>query len=178
MNSQAVVVRPASISDLESIAGIYNQAIDEGLKTADTIHVSLAERMAWFEKLTKCNSCVLVAEYRNGIVGYAYSTPYRNGRPAVSSTVEVSFYVDRSYHRCGIATNLIRQLLSQCQKCGKMNFISVVIDANEASQGILTKFGFREWGRFPKIVEHGGLRFDHIVFGLKTPSKGNGMSPK
>ncbi|MBK8804341.1 MAG: N-acetyltransferase [Fibrobacteres bacterium] len=151
---------------MESIARIYNQGIEEGLKTADTVAVSPENRIQWYESLSKSASLVYVAVCHGDVVGYAFTSLYRYGRPAVGKTLEVSFYVDREFHRRGVATSLLNALVERSTDASIEHLIAVVIDANAASKGILKKFGFQEWGRFPGVVEFGGMRYDHVYFGL------------
>jgi len=165
MLNDPINIRPIAVSDLESIVRIYNQAIDEGQKTADTIPVSLVNRLDWYNQLQQTKLPALVAEIDDHVVGYAYSAPYRFGRPAVSKTIEISFYVDQNCHRKGIATKLLSRLMDDCMEASFHNLLAILIESNTASKALLEKFGFSEWGRLPKVVEFGIQKLDHLYYG-------------
>ena len=43
----------------------------------------------------------------------------------------------------------------------------MIVEGNGASEYILGKFGFKQWGRMPKIAEFNGVLHDHLYYGLR-----------
>ncbi len=156
----------ANEEDLPQIVGIYNQAIEAGQCTADTEVLSLDERIAWFASHTAEKYPLLVAKEGEIVLGYLTLSAYRFGRKALSRTAEISYYIHFQHHRKGVASKLIDAALVMCPDLKIKNLVAILIGCNQGSLGILDKYGFKEWGCFPNIVELDGKRFDHMYYGL------------
>ncbi len=160
--------RKASISDASSITDIYNQAI-LSRSTCDTEPFTYEERLPWIKAhLAEPDRYPLfIGEADGQIFGYGYLTEYRFGRPAVSGTAEVSYYLDFSYHGRGLGEAFLRFLMDEGRRIGFENLVAILMASNEASVGLLKKCGFELWGSVPDAVKIGDLVTDHIYYGIK-----------
>ena len=163
-------VAHATIEDLPQIVDIYNQAISAGQRTADTAAFSLDDRLEWFASHSADKYPLLVAKEGDEVLGYLTLSAYRFGRKALSRTAEISYYIHFDHHRKGVASQLIDAAFSMCPSLQINTLIAILIGCNQGSIGILDKYGFKEWGRFPNIVEIEEERFDHLYYGLHLQS--------
>lgn len=150
------MIRTAQKEDLSSIDYIYNQAIYAGLCTAHLHPVSEEQRYAWFSKHGQHDYSIFVYEEDETILGYACISPYREGQEALRETGKLSYYVDFKHHGQDIGTQLVEHCLEQCPKLNKRVLIATIIDGNDASIGLLEKFGFHEWGYLPEVFKYEG----------------------
>lgn len=156
----------ATVADLPQIVDIYNQSILAGQRTADTEALTLEDRLEWFNGHSSEKYPLLVAKEGDIVLGYLTLSAYRFGRKALSRTAEISYYIDFNHHRQGVASQLIDATFSMCPSLKITTLIAILIGCNQGSIGILNKYGFKEWGRFPHIVEVGEEQFDHLYYGL------------
>ena len=164
-------IRYAGAQDFPSINRIYNQAIEDGLATADTSALDVEYHKQWLEGRDMSITPVLVAENAAGIAGYVTLSLYRFGRPAVAHVREISYYVQRDARRQGIATALLQAAYDACLKIGVTVLLTFVIADNKPSVLFLEKHGFALWGTFPGIVEQNEARYDHVVLGRHLGSQ-------
>ena len=159
-------IRNAVRDDLEQIVAIYNQAISAGQKTADTQTFTLEERINWFEHHNQNTFPLLVAVEGEQVIGYLTISAYRNGRPALNKSVEVSYYIHFKHHKKGVGSQLLQQSIMVCKELGYHTLLAILLSCNEGSISLLNKYGFKEWGRMPNIAHFGNKHFDHLYFGL------------
>jgi len=160
-----IAIRTATQNDWESIIEIYNQAILEGEKTADTEPVSVEERKDWLSLHIDKRYPILLAELNNQIVGWCSLSPHRPGRKALEKTAEISYYIHTHYRRQRIASTLITASIETAKQNGIANLFSILLDINKHSITILEKFGFNKWGHLPKIAEINGKVCGQFIYG-------------
>ncbi|MFY0654202.1 MAG: N-acetyltransferase [Cyclobacteriaceae bacterium] len=160
-------IRLANINDLPAIVEIYNQAIRAGFTTGDTEEFSVDQRAEWFQKFDADIYPIYAALLEGKVVGYAYLSPYRPGRQAMSKIAEISYFVDYSNHRKGIAGALIQHILSDCERLKKETLLAILLGTNTTSIHLLEKFGFQKWGHLPDVIDFNGSKCDHLIYGLK-----------
>lgn len=156
----------AQKGDLAQIVEIYNQAIEAGQNTADTKTLSLTERMEWFESHSDKSYPLLIAKDGDEILGYLTISPYRYGREALKHTAEISYYIHFNHHRKGVASKLMDEAHKQCNLLQIKTLIAILIGCNQGSIKLLEKYGYREWGNMPNIVELDMGNFSHLYYGL------------
>ena len=145
-------IRSAVISDAEAIATIYNAHVTGSTATFDLIPRSVDEQRAWLIDRSGAHA-VLVAEDDEGtLVGFASLSPFRD-RPAYTTTVESSIYVDPTHQRRGLGLRLLEALIATARSHGFHTIIARVADSREASINLHARAGFavvgveREVGR-------------------------------
>jgi len=75
-------IRSASEADLAAIVEIYNQSIPGGWSTADTIPISVEDRIEWFHKFDSAKRPIWVAEVDEAVIATVYLSSFYAGRPA------------------------------------------------------------------------------------------------
>jgi len=155
----------AQRTDLEAMVEIYNQAIEDGVCTADTETFNLAERVDWFNSYTPESHPLLVAKEDNEVLGYCTISPYRYGRKALKHTAEISYYIHFKHHRKGVASQMMDHAIALCPSLDIKTLVAILIGDNQGSIALLKKYGFEEWGRLPKIVELSAGHYDHLYYG-------------
>jgi L-amino acid N-acyltransferase YncA len=78
---------------------------------------------------------------------------------ALRYTAEISYYIDGTFHRQGIATMQIHHAIAACPKLEIKNLIAILLDRNEASIRLLENFGFEKWGGLPNVADFDGEEF-------------------
>lgn len=157
------MIYPARPEHLKAIDDIYNQAVEDGLRTAHIKPLSDEERKAWFERHRKDQLPIFV--YTNDekkVLGWISVSPYRSGRQALNDVVEISYYVDYNHHGSGIATELMERALQFCKKANYRIAVAILVSSNTPSVKLLEKFGFIEGGRIPDALHFGDTFQDHL----------------
>ena len=163
------IIRKAEMRDLMHIVNIYNQAVSARNCTCDLENKELNDRINWYKEHNE-KTPIYVYERNNDILGYSYISAYREGREAVSTTGEVSFYVDHSHHRKGIGSSLLEFTMQQATELGYTHLLAILIECNVGSIALLHKFGFQEWGRLLDIVHIDNRRLSHLYYGISLCS--------
>ncbi|MHA6524188.1 GNAT family N-acetyltransferase [Tessaracoccus sp. G1721] len=155
-------IRPAQSRDLPAITDIFNEA---GVGTTASYAlepVTVADRRAWFERLTGADFPVLVLEDDGEVIGYASYGPFRP-LAGYAHTVEHSVYIRSGRRAAGGGRMLMLALLDYARGRGVHVMVGVVDGANEDSLAFHRKLGFVESGRLPEV----GRKFDRwldVVF--------------
>ncbi|OFX89521.1 MAG: hypothetical protein A2W99_14435 [Bacteroidetes bacterium GWF2_33_16] len=160
------MIRFAQEEDLNQIVNIYNQAIINGT-TADTIPYKVSDKLNWFKEHSTEFYPIYIKEEYGKIRGWCSISHYRTGRLAVARTAEISYYVDYSYHRQGIGSDLISYALQDCIRIEKKTLIAIILENNIPSINLLSKFGFGQWGFMPDVAEFGKKTLGHLFLGKK-----------
>ncbi|AEB29298.1 putative phosphinothricin acetyltransferase [Carnobacterium sp. 17-4] len=164
---QKALIREASLADLPEMVDIYNKAILTGGITCDLDPFTVEERKSWFESHQIEKYPLFVYEVDGKVAGYSHLSGYRVGRRAVDQVTEISYYVNGDYRKRGIGSKLVEYALQQAKEIGYQNVIAMIVEGNGASEYILGKFGFQQWGRMPKIADFNGALHDHLYYGLR-----------
>lgn len=151
-----ITVRDARMDDLPAILVIHNRAIAETTAIWDTEPVGIGERLAWFRNRTAAGRPILAAEVDGELAGYAGYGPWRP-KDGYRHTVENSVYVDDRFHRRGVATALLTELIARARRDGDVHaMIAAIESGNTASIALHERFGFRTVGVLPEV----GRKFD------------------
>ncbi len=161
-------IRIAVQDDLPAIVEIYNQAVKLQLATADLTPASVESRRAWLTEHTPGKYPVFVADDGGTVTGWCSLSPYRAGRMALRYTAEISYYIHEDFRRLGIGSSLIAHAIEQCPRLEIKTLFAILLDINEASVGILEKFGFTKWGHMPKVADFNGIECGHLYYGLRV----------
>lgn len=134
-------IRPAELSDAEQIAEIYNREVLGSTATFDLVPRSIDEQRSWLIERSGAHA-VLVAEADPGVIaGFSSLSPFRS-RPAYSTTVESSVYVDQDHRRQGVARELMVDLIATAQSHGFHSIMARIADSQEASLKLHEIMGF------------------------------------
>lgn len=159
------MIRHATIDDLPEIVNIYNQAIDAGFQTAFTEHLTVPDRMGWFNEHVETTYPLYVYIVDGNIAGWLSISPYRQGRAALRFSVEVSYFIHSGYQRRGIGTQLLQHAVARCAAIGYRAMLAIIIDRNAASIKLAEKAGFEKWGYLPRIADFDGVVCGQVYYG-------------
>lgn len=148
-----MIIREANSQDLPAIIAIYNQAVEDGGCTADTEPDIPEKKRVWFDSLNNERFGIYVVAHLNEIIGYFYFAPWRDGRLALSSTVEVSFYIARSFRAKGVGNLILEEAIKIAEKKAYEHLLAILLDVNFKSKSLLEKFGFTVVGHLKKIAK-------------------------
>jgi phosphinothricin acetyltransferase len=161
-------IRIAKFDDLPAIVEIYNQAVPSHRSTANTIHVTVKGRKAWFQEHEPHKHPIFVAESKGQVIGWCSLSVYRPGRSALRFTAEISCYVDGNNQQRGVGRELINHALDVSPSLGIKNIVAVLIDRNEASRKLVEKLGFEKWGHLPRVLDFDGQECGEFYYGKRV----------
>ena len=165
MNANKIKIRIANSKEWQSIIDIYNQAVLEGGKTADTEPVTLEQRADWLKLHEQKRYPLFVAESDCQVIGWCSVSPHRPGRKALEITAEISYYIDINFRNKGIALRLIKSAIKESRKNGIKNLYALLLEINSPSISILKKFNFEKWGYLPKVAEINNEYVGQLIYG-------------
>jgi L-amino acid N-acyltransferase YncA len=148
-------VRPATPRDIPAITAIYAHYVATSVATFELTAPTEAEMLERFVRLANTGYPYLVTEDGGKVAGYAYAGPYRP-RPAYRFTVEDTIYLAPEAAGRGLGTQLLGELIAQCQSQGHKQMIAIIGGATESSQRLHARLGFHEAGRLANV----GYKFD------------------
>lgn len=162
MNS--VTIRPAVESDLVAINEIYNHYVLHSTCTYQEEPEPLEGRRKWFSEHGERNPAT-VADLNGQVVGWGSLSSYHL-RCAYRNTVENSVYVHHEYHRCGIGSLLLAELIAAARALGCHAIIAAIDGEQTASVALHAKFHFQQVGRFKQVGFKFGRWLDVIYMEL------------
>ena len=150
-----VKIRQATENDINNILEIVNYEIINSTVLYDYKEKTFEQQLKWFEKKQTDNMPVIVAENKNGVIGFG---TYGIFRPwdAYKFSIEHSIYVNNNSRGIGIGKQLLSALIELAKEQEYHTMIAGVDSSNEASIEFHKKFGFKEIGTFKQV----GFKFD------------------
>ena len=108
-----IQIRQGEARDLNRLVEIYNYYVTETHVTFDTEAFAVGARTQWFTQFSESGPYRLyVAELEDLIIGYASSQPFKP-KPAYSTSVETTIYLDPEHTGNGYGHKLLDFLLRQ-----------------------------------------------------------------
>jgi phosphinothricin acetyltransferase len=132
----------------EGIRSIYNRAIETSTATFEMTPKTLPEQLEWIAEHSGAHPAVVAVDHDDSVLGFGSLSPYRP-RPAYSTTVENSVYVDEAFQRRGIGRTILEELVRLAEAHGFHVVIARIAGDNNASVALHTACGFEMVG-----VEH------------------------
>ena len=156
-----MIVRLAQVTDAEAIRAIYNIEVLESTVTFDLVPRSHEDQRAWLAAHSGAHPAVVALD-GDDVVGFGSLSPYKD-RPAYSTTVEDSVYVDRDWRGKGVGRLILGELLALATTHGFHAVIARIVGDHEASIALHERCGFtlvgvekevgRKFGRWLDVVE-------------------------
>ncbi len=137
-----MTIRPATASDAEAVAAIFNQGIAERVATFETRPQGAATVATRIE----AGELVLVAERLGRVVGWAGVSPYCDRHHYYDGVGEATLYVDRSARRGGVGRALLEALAGAAAKRGLHKLVGKLFTTNAASIELVRACGWRDVG--------------------------------
>lgn len=148
-----VLIRRATVADLESINAIYNYYVLHSTCTYQTEPETAVDRRAWFDRHGPKHP-VLVAETAGEVLGWGSLSPF-HARAAYRHTVEDSVYVRHDAHQRGLGSALLKDLIVRAQQIGHRTIIGGIDGEQTASIALHAKHGFVQVGH----LQQAGFKF-------------------
>ncbi|WP_375700738.1 GNAT family N-acetyltransferase [Klebsiella pneumoniae] len=144
-------IRNATERDAETIAEIYNDAVENTTAIWNENTVDFLNRIKWMRDRQQAGFPVIVAvDEADRVIGFA---SYGDWRPwdGYRHTVEHSVYVHKNARGQGAGLALLQELLQLAEKQGKHVMVAGIESGNEASIALHKKVGFTESGRVTEV---------------------------
>lgn len=148
-------VRLARHDDDEAIRTIYNREVTGSTVTFDLVPRSAEDQHRWLEEHSGAHPAVVAVD-GGRVLGFGSLTPYRS-RPAYSTTVEDSVYVDSAYRGTGVGRALLTELIRLAGAHGFHAVMARIVGGHEASISLHRACGFETVG----VEREVGRKFGH-----------------
>ncbi len=152
-----LIMRRATLADLEPITEIYNDAIVHTAATFDTVPKTLDEQRNWYTGHDTKHP-IVVADKEDIVVGWASLSEWSD-RCAYADTAEVSLYVKKEYRKEGIGRLLLEMLLQEGEKAGLHTLIARIAEGNSGSVKLFEGEGFVLVG----VMKEVGRKFGRLL---------------
>lgn len=162
-----VKIRIAKQEDLVRIVDIYNQAIPSQRSTGYISLLTVDDIQGWFNRHKPDFYPIFLAEKDGKVVGWNSVSAYREKRLAFRFCAETSYYIDKDYHRQGIATQLLEHVIKECNHLQVKTLIAYILEHNQPSIALMEKFGFEKWATLPNIADFDGKEVAHTIYGKR-----------
>lgn len=159
------ITRDATVEDIEDIVRIYNDAIQSRISTADTEPISVKTRMDEFKRQNKNQYPIWVREYHGKVIAFLSFKPF-NERKGYFQSAELSIYLDRNFQGQKLGQQLLKEAIIKAPSLGFKNLLALIFSDNAPSVKLFKKYGFKEWGKFPKVARIDDKDKDLLVLGL------------
>ncbi len=137
-------LRAAERRDAEAIRTIYNREVLGTTVTFDMVPRTLDDQVTWIDEHSGGHPAV-VAVRGERIIGFGSLSPYRS-RPAYSTSVEDSVYVDGSERGAGVGRLVVEELVRLGQAHGFHAVFARIVGGHTASIQLHRACGFWEVG--------------------------------
>lgn len=162
-----IAIRPAVLSDLPALTGIYNHYIVNTAITFDLAPFEPHERRAWFDDHSPGGRHRLLvavdAADAGTVLGYASTSRWRP-KAAYETTVESSVYCRTDVVGRGIGTRLYRALFESINGEDVHRIVAGVSLPNPASVALHERLGFQRVGVFERVGRKFGRYWDVAWF--------------
>jgi len=138
-------IRLARPSDGEQIRSIYNAEVTGSTATFDLVPRTKEEQEVWLAEHRGPHPAVVAVDEHGTVLGFGSLSPFRD-RPAYSTTVEDSVYVDANRRGGGVGRSLLEELITVANQHGFHAMIARIGGDNEASIGLHQACGFKMVG--------------------------------
>lgn len=149
MPSPAAVIRPATEADLTAINDIYNHYVLHSTCTYQEKPEPLEGRRQWFQHHGPAHP-IIVAQLQAQVVGWGSLSAY-HPRSAYRRTVENSVYVHHAFHRRGMGSLLLKELIVRAQTLGHHTIIAAIDAEQTGSVALHAAFKFQHAGRLRQV---------------------------
>ncbi|HSH25633.1 MAG TPA: arsinothricin resistance N-acetyltransferase ArsN1 family A [Massilibacterium sp.] len=143
-----IIIRPATLFDLEHIRRIYNQGIEEEAPNVEMKLKTTEEMKQWFDSHDE-RFQVFVMIVDNRIIGWAAINQY-SVRDAYQGIGEISIYFDRFARGKGYGVKLLNAVENHAREHDFHKLVLFMLTKNKHGQKLYEKLGFHPVGIFKK----------------------------
>jgi phosphinothricin acetyltransferase len=151
MTKDSQHLREATVSDLDAILRIYNDAIEKTTAIYDYAPFDRTYIENWWKQRQTEGWPILVAEIHGELAGFATYGTFR-ARAAYRSTMEHSVYVDERHRGQGLGKLLLQAIVERAKQNGVHVLIGGIDADNSQSIAMHEKEGFRVAGHLHEVA--------------------------
>jgi L-amino acid N-acyltransferase len=133
-------IRLATQGDLAAINDIYNHYVFHSTCTYQEQPEPIESRRKWFAEHDEKHP-ITVAILDGQIVGWGSLSAFKD-RSAYRNTGENSVYIHHEFHRRGIGTAVLQDLINRARAIGHHTIIAGIDGEQTASVALHSRFGF------------------------------------
>ena len=160
-----ITLRSARAADAAPVNDIYNHYVLHSNCTYQEEPETIESRQRWLASHDTPAHPVIVAEDRGKIVGWGSLSPFHR-RTAYRRTVENSVYVDHAYHRRGIGTLILNDLIQRARKAEHHAIVALIDGGQTGSVALHVRCGFERVGCLKQVGFKFGQWLDVIYMQL------------
>lgn len=170
-------IRDATLTDVEAITAIYNDAVINTTAIWNDTSVDAANRLAWLADRNRQGYPVLVAvDVDDAVLGYASFGDWR-AWDGYRHTVEHSVYVRADQRGEGIGKMLMVALIERATMIGKHVMVAGIEAGNVRSIRLHERLGFRMVGLLPQVGTKFGKWLDLAFLQLTLDTRSTPDAP-
>jgi len=159
-------LRRANIEDLPDIIKIYNEAIKDGISTADSKVVRVEDKLEWFDAHTSSHP-ILVKEYHGRIIAWVSLQPFYAGLFAYRYSARINIYIDKNFQGKKLGQQFLMEAIEEAKILDIKTLLALIFSDNPASLKLFKKIGFKEWGNLNRIACIEGVDKDLLLLGQR-----------
>lgn len=159
-------LRRATIEDLPEIIKIYNEAIKDGISTADSKIVTVEDKLEWFHSHSATRP-ILVKEYYGRIIAWISVQPFYANLMAYNSSARINIYIDKNFQGKKLGQQFLSEAIEQAKHYEIKTLLALIFSENAPSLKLFKKIGFKEWGNLNRIATIEGIDKDLLILGLR-----------
>lgn len=159
-------LRRATLDDLPDIIKIYNEAIKDGISTADSKTVSVEDKLEWFKAHTP-EYPILVKEYHGRIIAWISLQPFYANLFAYRYSARINIYIDKNFQGKKLGQQFLNEAMDEAKSLGIKTLLALIFADNPASLKLFKKIGFKEWGNLSRIANIEGIDKDLLILGQR-----------
>lgn len=159
-------LRRATIEDLPEIIKIYNEAIKDGISTADSKIVTVEEKLEWFNT-HNAQRPLLVKEYHGRIIAWISIQPFYANLLAYKDTARINIYIDKNFQGKKLGQQFLSEAIELAENIGIKTLLALIFAENIPSLKLFKKIGFKEWGNLSRVATIEGTDKDLLILGSR-----------
>jgi L-amino acid N-acyltransferase YncA len=140
-----MLIRRASIEDLNEILEIYNQGIEDRLATFEENLKDIDYMKDWFAVHQGRYAVFVAVDTAGKIIGWASINPY-NTRHVYDGVGELSIYIHREFRGKGVGQKLLHVLENEARIQNFYKIILFTFPINTLGLSLYRKLSYREVG--------------------------------
>ena len=141
----------AKKKDLNGINDIYNYYISNTAYTFDISKITIAEKIEWFNQFKNSKTSICLVGYKNNeLVGFAYSTNFRE-KEAYNQSLETSVYISDKYKGRGFGKKLMLELIARLKSTNIKNLYALITYPNKSSINLHKTLNFTKVGTLNNV---------------------------
>ena len=157
---------PFTKNDFAQVRDIYQQGIDSGIATFQTVSKN------WQEWDSGCHShSRLVAKSDEQVLGWATLSPVSQ-RACYAGVAEVTIYIAGKAQGLGVGKALLNALVEASEQQGIWTLQSGIFSVNQPSIRLHEACGFRVVGVRERIAQRDGKWFDNVLMERRSNKVG------